>query len=204
MKFRFVVPLGLAFALVSPSAFAGPDSSDVDEMFTNFGLQGGGFFGTSGSFNSLAVSGGAGYLVLEAAPGALLIGGRVGSDLKNTQFALFDAGIRYFLNPDAVTSLFVGGGGSYGSEFVNSFQLEIGNVAGLYGEVGYETPRDENLRVVFSFRGDMGGAQQRDASRIDPTPFYGVLSLNFSVLVGGDGTKREPKHHDADSNPNTL
>jgi hypothetical protein len=194
MKISFAALFAFAIVLASTTALAGPSSSDVDELFGNFGLEGGGFFGT-GSLGSAAVSGGDGHVVLEAAPGALLIGSRFGSDLKSTQFATFDAGIRYFVKDDAVTALFVGGGGFYGAEYVSSFKFEIGNLAGAYGEVGYETPRDQNARVILSLRADLGGTQQRDISRVEPAPVYGVLSLNLSVLVGGDGTKRE-RHND--------
>lgn len=193
MKISLVSLFTFASVLVATSAFAGPNSSDFDELFSNFGLEAGGFVG-AGSLGSGAVAGGDAHVVLEAAPGALLIGSRFGSDLKSTQFATFDAGIRYFLNERAVNSWFVGGGGFYGAEYTSSFNFQIGTMGGAYGEVGIETPRDLNARGILSVRGDLGGAQQRDISRIEPTPFYGVLSLNLTILIGGDGTKREEHH----------
>src|ERR1700748_2712198 len=106
--FSFVA---IPITLVSTNAFAGPNNSDVDDLFSVFGLEGRGFIGTTASLDSPGVAGGDVHLAIEAPSFAVLAGGRFGGDFKDSQFTLADIGVRYFPNPYATTSLFAGGGG---------------------------------------------------------------------------------------------
>jgi hypothetical protein len=197
MKPKIILPalLAVSIGLVSTNAAAGPNSSDVDEMFSIFALEGRGFIGTTASLDSPGVAGGDVHLLIEAPSFAVLGGGRFGGDFKDSQLALADIGVRYFPDPYATTSLFAGGGGFYGPEYLNGFQFQTGDIAGVYGEVGVETPRDSSARGTASLRLDLGGAQKTFESRVQPTPVFAVLSLNLGFFLGGEETKRE-RHHD--------
>lgn len=198
MKSKIILPslLTVASSLVCTNAAAGPNSSDVDEMFSIFALEGRGFVGTTASLDSPGIAGGDAHVAIEAPSFAVLVGGRFGGDFKDSQIALADLGFRYFPDPYATTSLFAGGGGFYGPEYLNGFQLQTGDVAGVYGEVGVEAPRDSSARGTASLRLDLGGAQKTYESRIQPTPVYAVLSLNLGFFLGGEETKRERHLHD--------
>jgi hypothetical protein len=164
MKSKILFPslLALSLALVSTNAAAGPNATDVDELFSVFALEARGFVGTTASLDSAGVAGGDGHLLIEHGPFAVLVGGRLGADFKDSQFALFDLGARYFPNPYATTALFAGGGAFFGPAYVNGFQFQTGNIAGVYGEVGIESPRDSKARVTAALRLDLGGAQQAE------------------------------------------
>ncbi|MEO7112759.1 MAG: hypothetical protein ABI183_20105 [Polyangiaceae bacterium] len=95
MKSEFFLPslLAVAIALVSTNAAAGPNSSDVDEMFSIFALEGRGFIGTTASLDSPGVAGGDAHILIEAPSFAVLFGGRFGGDFKDSQIALADLGV---------------------------------------------------------------------------------------------------------------
>ena len=160
-RMRFVVVVlvfSLAFVLVAADAFAEPSASAVDEIGSVCALEARGFAGLTPSLTSPGVLGGDAHLQIEVPSVAIEIGGRLGTDASARELSMIDAGVHWFPDETATHALFVGGGAFYGNEWVHGYKLRTASLTGLYGEVGYETPRDKDLRAVASFRVDLGYA----------------------------------------------
>ncbi|HEX7666199.1 MAG TPA: hypothetical protein VF407_16845, partial [Polyangiaceae bacterium] len=152
-RMRFVVVVlvfSLAFVLVAADAFAEPSASAVDEIGSVCALEARGFAGLTPSLTSPGVLGGDAHLQIEVPSVAIEIGGRLGTDASARELSMIDAGVHWFPDETATHALFVGGGAFYGNEWVHGYKLRTASLTGLYGEVGYETPRDKDLRAVAS------------------------------------------------------
>jgi hypothetical protein len=86
----------------------------------------------------------------------------------------------------------LGGGGFYGSEYVEGLAFAIGKVGGAFVEGGVEWPGTSGVRLVTSLRVDLGITNQSAISRIAPDPALAMVSLNRRVFLGGPGTTAQP------------
>jgi hypothetical protein len=185
---RGYAPVVALVVLAAPGvARAGPPSSDVDDLFSYFGIEARGFGGVVNGFTDAVVAGGDLHVVVAGAPFGVLFGVRFGSNFTDTQFALADLSARYFVLPQHDV-LFVGGGVFYGADFTQSLDVVTGAIGGFFAEAGVELPRRYQVRVVASVRVDFGFAGRANDPKLEPPSFTPMATFNLGVLFGGKGT----------------
>lgn len=171
-------------AFVPSTSHAGPSNAEVESAFSYFGTELRGMTGAAPSFGKTFFLGADGHVLIEGEHVAGLLGGRLVTDASSRQVAVVDLGGRYFLR----RQVFAGGGGFYGAEYVDGLAFVIGHVGGVYLEGGMDLPRAWQFRMTAALRLDLGYAAKANFSRIEPPPFFTMVSLNVGVFFGGAGT----------------
>ncbi len=159
-RLSFAVALGAVVLFVPSRAHAGPSNADLDEFFSDFGIEARGFGAVTGGFTDPGVLGGDLHVVIEGPPVGVFVGIRAGANLGDTQFVVGDLGFRYFFLPSR-RLFFVGGGAFYGGEFTAAYAFSTGSIGGPFAEIGLEYPRTSRARVLASLRVDLGFRRAR-------------------------------------------
>lgn len=183
--------LGCVFTVMSiaTAATAGPSSSDVDDMFSIFGIEVRGFAAASPTLDQSFAGGGDAHVMIESSQFAVLAGGRVGATGASSQFGGFDFGMRYFPRPDKPLGAYVQGGLLIGATTTDSFAFTTGTLAAVSVEAGIEWPRTSRGRFVSSVRVDLGHVSPSADAEVKPDPGFAMASVNMGFLVGGSDTR---------------